>query len=164
MNKFTTTIAGLAIVAAATVAPAFAQGAFFSTQPFTFSFLPANSFTISNIPVTYNPFGGGNSSTGFLTLSGGTEQGNTVIYNNTMLSFTNNSTTFSDVVPLTTVVPLGNGSYSIASVGATSLGNQYNLVPGAPVPEASTVISFGALLALGGIAVLRRKSVAKNAA
>ena len=30
---------------------------------------------------------------------------------------------------------------------------------GAVVPEASTVVSFGALLALGGLAVLRRKSV-----
>ena len=32
-----------------------------------------------------------------------------------------------------------------------------------PVPEASTVVSFGALLTLGGLAVLRRKSV-KNVA
>ena len=165
MNKFTTTIAGLAIVAAATVAPAFAQGAFFATQPFTFAFAPANSFTLTNINVTYNPFAGGASQTGLLSLSGGTQEvGSTVIFDNTNLMFTSGTTTFADTVAQTTIVPLKNGSYSIASVGATSAGNQFNLVPGAPVPEASTVISFGALLALGGIAVLRRKSVAKNAA
>ena len=168
MNKFTTTIAGLAIVAAATVAPAFAQGNFFTTTPFTFAFAPASSFTISKIAVTYNPFGGGNASTGLLTLAGGTqESGSSVIYDNTTLTFTdmNGVNVFApENIAMTTVVPLKNGSYSIASVGATATGNTFNLVPGAPVPEASTVISFGALLALGGIAVLRRKSVAKNAA
>ena len=50
---------------------------------------------------------------------------------------------------------------SIASIGAASDGTTFNLVQA--VPEASTVVSFGALLALGGLAVLRRKSV-KNAA
>ena len=164
MNKITTTLTGLAVVAAATVAPAFAQGAFFASAPFTFAFAPANSFTISNIAVNYNPFGVGAPSTGFLTLTGGNELGSSVIYNNTLLSFTNGTTSFTDTVAQTTIVPLGNGSYSIASVGATGNGNQFNLVPGAPVPEASTVISFGALLALGGLAVLRRKSAVKNAA
>lgn len=164
MNKLTTTLAGLALVAGASIAPAFAQGSFFATQPFTFTFSPS-SFSLVSIPVTYNPFGGGASSTGALTLTGGKQEGTSVIYDNTNLLFTNATTSFTDVIGQTTVVNLGNGSYSIASVGATAKGDQYNLVPGAPaaVPEASTVISFGALLALGGLAVLRRKSVAKNA-
>ena len=55
MNKLTTTLAGLAFVAAASVAPAFAQGNFFTIGPITFSFTPANSFTVSSIPVTFNP-------------------------------------------------------------------------------------------------------------
>ena len=164
MNKLTTTLAGLAIVATASIAPAFAQGAFFATSPFTFSFTPASSFTLSAIPVVYNPISGAPQSTGFLTLSGGKEEGTSVLYDNTTLTFTGTAGTFTDLIPQTTVVPLGNGSFSIASVGATAKGDQYNLVPGAPVPEASTVISFGALLALGGLAVLRRKSVVKNAA
>lgn len=166
MNKITTTLAGLAIVAGASIAPAFAQGAFFATQPFSFTFTPANSFTLTSIPVVYNPFNGGAATTGFLSLTGGVEEGSTVVYDNTKLAFTtaSASTSFTDTVAQTTVVPLGNGSYSIASVGATAAANQFNLVPGAAVPEASTVISFGALLALGGLAVLRRKSVVKNAA
>ena len=164
MNKVTTTLAGLAIVAAATVAPAFAQGAYFATQPFTFAFAPANSFTLSSINVTYNPFGGGAPTTGLLSLTGGVQEGTSVVYDNAKLTFVNGSTTVNDTIAQTTIVPLSNGSYSIASVGATAAGNQFNLVPGAPVPEASTVISFGALLALGGLAVLRRKSAVKNAA
>ncbi len=163
MNKLTTTLAGLALVAGASIAPAFAQGAFFATQPFTFTFTPA-SFSVVAAPVVYNPFNGGTATTGFLTLAGGTEEGNTVIYDNSKLEFTSGTTTFTDMVGKTTVVDLGNNLYSIASVGATAKDNQFNLVPGAPVPEASTVISFGALLALGGLAVLRRKSVVKNAA
>ena len=166
MNKLATTLAGLALVAGASIAPAFAQGAFFASQPFTFTFTPGNtSFNVTGIAVTYNPLGGATPSTGFLTLTGGTLQsGSSVIYDNTQLAFANSTTSFSDVVAQTTVNDLGNGTFSIASVGATAKGDQYNLVPGAPVPEASTVISFGALLALGGLAVLRRKSVAKNAA
>lgn len=163
MNKLTSTLAGLALVAGASIAPAFAQGSFFATQPFVFSFTPG-SFTVAAAPVTYNPFGSTTASTGFLTLTGGTEQGTSVIYDNTQLLFKGATTTFTDTVGQTTVVNLGNNLYSIASVGATPSHDQFNLVPGAPVPEASTVLSFGALLALGGLAVLRRKTVAKSAA
>lgn len=163
MNKVTSTLAGLALVAGASIAPAFAQGSFFATSPFVFSFTPS-SFSLVSIPVNYNPLGGGTPSTGALTLTGGTQEGSSVIYDNTQLSFTNATTTFTDVIGKTTVVNLGNNTYSIASVGATAKGDQFNLVPGAPVPEASTVLSFGALLALGGLAVLRRKTVAKSAA
>ncbi len=163
MNKITTTLAGLALVAGVSIAPAFAQGAYFATAPFTFSFTPG-SFSVLSAPVVYNPFAGGAATTGFLTLTGGTEEGTSVIYDNTNLTFVGGGTTVTDTVGQTTLVPLASGSYSIASVGATAKGDQFNLVPGAPVPEASTVISFGALLALGGLAVLRRKSVVKNAA
>lgn len=163
MNKVTSTLAGLALVAGASIAPAFAQGSFFASSPFVFSFTPG-SFSLVSIPVTYNPLGGGTSSMGSLTLTGGKQENSSVIYDNTQLSFTNATTSFTDVVGQTTVVNLGNNLYSIASVGATAKGDQFNLVPGAPVPEASTVLSFGALLALGGLAVLRRKSVAKSAA
>ena len=172
MNKLTTTLAGLALVAGASIAPAFAQGAFSdlgTTPPFVFSFIgtgAGSSFSAISQAVNYNALGTTGSTPGFLTLTGGAEIDGSVVYQNTNLSF---STTkggpalFTDVIGLTTVVPLTGGNYSIASVNASASGNQYNLTA-APVPEASTVISFGALLALGGLAVLRRKSVAKNAA
>ena len=167
MNKLTTTLAGFALVAAASVAPAFAQGNFFTNGPFTFSFSPANSFTVSAIPVSYNPAGTTGTFSGFLTLTGGTGVGQGPVFTGTSLSFSptkGGTPTVTDVIPFTTVVPLGTGSYSIASVGSSALGDTFNLTGGAPVPEASTVLSFGALLALGGLAVLRRKAVVKTAA
>jgi len=51
---------------------------------------------------------------------------------------------------------------AIASLGADNAGATFNLVN--PVPEASTVVSFGALLALGGLAVVLRRKGVKNAA
>ena len=169
MNKFTTTLAGLALVAAASVAPAFAQGNFFTNGPFTFSFTPANSFTVTSIPVTFNPMTtGGANTAGFLTLTGGTGVGTGPVFAGTVLSFSptqGGAATVTDVEPLTTVVPIGNGTFSIASVGSSALGDTFNLTGGTPagVPEASTVLSFGALLALGGFAVLRRKTAAQAA-
>lgn len=167
MNKVTTILTGLAIVATASIAPAFAQGNFSTNSPFVFSFSPANSFTATDQPVLYNALGTTGFSNGFLTLTGGTEIGTSVVYSNVSLSFSptlGGMPTVTDVVPMSTVVALdGTGLYSLASVGVTAKGDNFNVV-GAPVPEASTVISFGALLALGGLAVLRRKSIVKNAA
>ena len=57
----------------------------------------------------------------------------------------------------TSTLPFGIGTKETGSV------TDAELFKNAPVPEASTVVSFGALLALGGLAVLRRKSV-QNAA
>ena len=168
MNKLATTLAGLALVAGASVAPAFAQGAFdnIGLPVFVFTFAPAGGFSAINQTVNYNPVAGGlgTQGTGLLTLTSSTGSASSLIFSNTTLSFSQGGTTlFTDTVPTTTIVPLGNGNFSIASVNGTASGDQYNLTA-APVPEASTVISFGALLALGGLAVLRRKSLAKNAA
>lgn len=164
MNKLTTTLAGLALVAGASIAPAFAQGSFTTPGPFVFSFAPS-TFTVSNIAVTFNPMSGGTSVMGLLSLTGGTEVGTSNFYTGTALTFTGGGTTVTDT-GLTSIVsqnPL-SGQYTITSNGPSAAGNSYVLANGAPVPEASTVISFGALLALGGLAVLRRKSVVKNAA
>ncbi len=166
MNKVTSTLAGLALVAGASIAPAFAQGAFSDLStgtPFVFSFTPTG-FTATNQLVNYNPLNGGVKTTGLLSLTG---SGSGDLFTNTALSFvpTGGGAGFTDTVPQTTIVPLSNGNFSIASVNATGAGDQYNLTAtAAAVPEASTVLSFGALLALGGLAVLRRKTVAKNAA
>ena len=164
MNKITTSLAGQALVAGASIAPAFAQGAFnnIGLPTFVFTFTPTGFSAVNQI-VNYNPVVGGlgTQGTGFLTLT--SSMGTGALFQNTTLSFSQGGTTlFTDTVPNTTIVPVGN-TYSIASVNGTVKGDQYNLVA-APVPEASTVISFGALLALGGLAVLRRKSVVKNAA
>lgn len=72
----------------------------------------------------------------------------------------------------TTGVSLGNGTQAFTfggtvpgfTLGSSSgffpvSGGSGSLTTSNPVPEASTVVSFGALLALGGLAVLRRKSV-----
>ena len=164
MNKLTTTLAGLALVAAASAVPAFAQGSFTSPS-FTFSFAPANSFTVANQMVTYNPFGTTTTSTGFLTLTGGTEIGTAPVYSGTVLSFSptlGGTPTVTDTIPFVTLVSTPAG-YMLGG-GPTTANNSVNLVNGAPVPEASTVLSFGALLALGGFAVLRRKTAVQNAA
>ena len=167
MNKITATAAGLAIVAAASIAPAFAQGSFTTAGPFVFAFSPTNSFTVTNLPVAYNPFGGGAASAGFLTLSGGSGMGMGPVFSNTNLSFSptlGGAATVTDVVPFSFVVPVPGNGYGISSFGPTANQNSFNLRGGNPVPEASTVLSFGALLALGGFAVLRRKSAVQSAA
>ncbi len=166
MNKLTSTLAGLALVAGASIAPAFAQGAFSNLStgaPFVFSFTPTG-FTAINQLVNYNPANGGVKTTGLLSLTG-TASSSSDIFTNTLLSFTptGGGAGFTDTVPLTVIFPLSDGQYTIDSTQATGAGDQYNLTAAA-VPEASTVLSFGALLALGGLAVLRRKSVAKSAA
>ena len=164
MNKLTTTLAGLALVAAASAVPAFAQGSF-TTSNFTFSFTPANSFTVANQLVSYNPLGTTTTSTGFLTLTGGTELGTAPVYSGVSLSFSptlGGTPTVTDVIPFATLVSTPAG-YMLGG-GPTAAGDSINLNGGAPVPEASTVLSFGALLALGGFAVLRRKTAVQNAA
>ncbi len=167
MNKVTSTLAGLALVAGASIAPAFAQGAFSNTTPFTFAFTPT-SFSVNNALVNYNPVGGGAASTGFLTLTGGTKVDSSSFYQNINLSFATTSggtPAFTDVIGAANVPfnPIA-GNYDINSINASAKGDQFNLSNGSPVPEASTVLSFGALLALGGLAVLRRKTVVNNAA
>ena len=163
MNKLATTLAGLALVAGASIAPAFAQN-FSANGPFTFTFSPT-VLAVNNIAASYNQVSGP-TILGTLSLTGGKSTNGTTFTGNT-LTFTGTSGgTFTDTETNVTafVNSFGNGTFLIS--GAVPTGT-FTLLPGtatAPVPEASTVISFGALLALGGLAVLRRKSVAKNAA
>lgn len=165
MNKITSTLAGLAIVATASVAPAFAQGNLFNPPGnFTFFFSGAgnNSFFATSQSVGFNPAGGGATTTAAFSLTG-TRVDSTNIFNVTSLVISpTNDGVFVETNPLQFLVStLPSGSTFVGSLGASSDGTSINL--SSPVPEASTVISFGALLALGGLAVLRRKGV-KNAA
>ncbi len=172
MNKLTTTLAGLALVAGASIAPAFAQGSFTTNGPFTFTFTPTTTFSVTNLPVAFNSNTDGTTS-GFLNLFGGTEVGTSAFYRNVNLSFSptiGGASTITDTLNFATVngpSPVDN-TFAISSVGISAKGDSFNLTGGTPtapaVPEASTVISFGALLALGGVAVLRRKAAVKNAA
>lgn len=178
MNKLTTTFAGLAIVAAASVAPAFAQtgsqGNFFTPGPFQFSFIgtpgtAGSSFFVNAIPVTENTLDTSGVKTGLLTLTGGKEMDGSPLYTGVTLTFVpnNGAPTVTDTFNYVALANTGAQGYGIANFGVGNSGSTFNLIQGQvtpAVPEASTVISFGALLALGGLAVLRRKSVAKNAA
>jgi len=171
MNKITATLAGLALVAGASVAPAMAQGNLFSPPgTFTFSMPTATTFSASGNNDSFNPTGSTATQTVGFTLSGTRIDSSGVFMLNSLVitpvgstspTFTFNPTnnpldfSFTNI----TGVPV-----AIASLGADNTGTTFNLVGGAPVPEASTTVSFGALLALGGLAlVLRRKGV-KNAA
>ena len=175
MNKFTTTLAGLALVAGASIAPAFAQGNFSTPGPFLFTFIgtpgtAGSSFLIDAIPVSYAAFGTSVVTTGNLTLFGGSEIDGGPLYSGVKLSFVPTGGTTATVTDSFAYTIEGNtvaDGYGFANFNKGVDGSNFNLLQGhtAPaVPEASTVISFGALLALGGLAVLRRKSVAKNAA
>ncbi len=172
MNKLTTTLAGLALVAGASIAPAFAQGNFSTPGPFQFTFIgtpgvAGSSFLINAIPVSYNPLNSVQTLSGLLTLSGGKEIGTGPLYSGVNLSFTPTggaTPTVTDTFAFTAAVNTVTSGYGFANFNVGANGSNFNLLQGQPVPEASTVISFGALLALGGLAVLRRKSVAKNAA
>ena len=165
MNKLTTTLAGLALVAAASAVPAFAQGTF-TAAPFTFSFTPANSFTVANQAVNYNPLGTTTIIPGFLTLSGGTIlSAGSPVYSGVKLSFSptvGGTATVTDTFNYAVLASTPTGY--VLTGGPTATGDSVDLTSGAPVPEASTVLSFGALLALGGFAVLRRKTAVQNAA
>lgn len=179
MNKITTTLAGLALVAGASIAPVFAQtgsqGNFFTPGPFQFSFIgtpgtAGSSFLVNAIPVTFNTLDTTGIKNGLLTLSGGKEIDGGPLYSGVTLSFVPNGggAVTTDTFNFVALANTGTQGYGIANFGVGNSGSTFNLIQGmatpAAVPEASTVISFGALLALGGLAVLRRKSVAKNAA
>jgi len=170
MNKITSILAGIATVAAVSVAPAFAQGNLFSPPgTFTFAMPTATTFTATGSNDSYNPVSSTTTQTVGFTLTG-TEVGTSSTYLLNSLIIGSNATNAS----LFTYNPTNNALYftfsstpgtptSVASLGADNTSTTFNLVA-APVPEASTTISFGALLALGGLAlVLRRKGV-KNAA
>lgn len=178
MNKITTSLLAGVALAAIAVAPASAQTVVpnsFSnvgnSLP-TFSFGPGNStYSLTNAAAAFNPGNGGTSTLGTLSLMGsGLVAGTTYQYTTTALTFvpttaggtTLNETGASSVQVFqgqTTFSALGTAGFS----GSGNTGDRLNLAYAAtaPVPEASTVISFGALLALGGLAVLRRKSVAR---
>lgn len=169
MNKITSTLAGLVLVAGASVVPAFAQGSLFNSPgsafSFTYSGFGTSSFIATSGSVGFNPVGSIASSTASFALTGTQVSG--VLYQVTSLVFTPaGGVAFIEVNPLQfTVVGLSTGSLSVASVGSASDGTAFNLA--APVPEASTVVSFGVLLALGGLAVVaakRKKMNVKTAA
>lgn len=173
MNKITSTLAGLALVAGASIAPAMAQGNLFS-PPGTFTILPtvATLFSASGSNVGFNPVGSATNGTATFALTGTQVSG--VLFQVTNLTVTPSvGTPFTETAAsgmggtpfLFTVVPTTGGNFSVASVGAAADGTTFNLVGGAPaVPEASTTVSFGALLALGGLAVVLRRKGVKNAA
>ncbi len=177
MNKITTSILAGVALAALAAAPASAQSTFSNvagTPLPAFSFGPGNTtYTLSGATAAYNPTNGA-AIFGTLSLSGsGLVAGSTYNYNTTNLVFTQNGTggaVFNESGPtnvsLYTSPTTGVTSYTFSALdggfsGSGHTGDRLNLSYVAAVPEASTVISFGALLALGGLAVLRRKSVAR---
>ena len=168
MNKLTSTLAGLAVLAAVSAVPASAQ-TFTANGPFTFSLSPT-TFSVNDISASFNPMNGP-AETGTLSIIGGTSTNGTDFTGST-LTFLTGGSTVSESIPDVFVNPIaGTGTDFIsgfAPPAGFSSGFTLALEPGtpnsSPVPEASTVLSFGALLALGGLAVLRRKTVAKSAA
>jgi hypothetical protein len=172
MNKITSTLAGLAIVASASIAPAMAQGNLFSPPgTFTFTGLGTSNFSATGTGETFNPLMGTPVTPVGFSLTGTGANGSTSIFNLGTLTITGANVggaginSFTETGPLTFVVAgLGAGGVGIASLGAAADGTTFNLVGGAPVPEASTTVSFGALLALGGLAVVLRRKGVKNAA
>lgn len=178
MNKITTSLLAGVALAALAVAPASAQQV--SPNVFTnvgnalptFSFGPGNStYSLTNAPAAFNPGSvGSNPILGTLSLMGSNlVAGSSYQYVTTNLVFVPNGggTTFNETGASSVQLFQGTTSFSaLGPAGFTStdgsghIGDRLNLSYAA-VPEASTVISFGALLALGGLAVLRRKSVAR---
>lgn len=168
MNKIIPILAGVALAAAvATPASAGIFAPLGNSAP-VFAFTPPgmSGYTLTAAPVTYyTGFGQGAVGTaGTLNITGtNLLAGSTYTYLNSTLNFspTQSGTDFSPAFTETgaTSVALVNGGTFISGAGL-SRGDFLNLNY-APVPEASTVVSFGALLALGGVALLRRKSVAR---
>ncbi len=174
MNKITTSILAGVALAALAAAPASADNGIFAplgTAAPVFAFSPVgtfNGYTLTAAPVTYYTGIGGPASfgtTGTLSITAtGLIAGTSYSYSTSTLNFTPTagqgagaSAAFSETGA--TSVNLVNGSTFISGAGLSR--NDFLNLSYAPVPEASTVISFGALLALGGLAVLRRKSVAR---
>ncbi len=157
MNKITSTLAGIAIVAAASIVPASAQ-AFLPSNSGTFSFVGANSFKLTGVATKFVDFSTGQIYTGTAYVFGGT---NSAALPNV---YTGADLVFASPLVFDTgaaVLTFSGGKVTVSS--GSGFKDAFKFTATAPVPEASTVVSFGALLALGGLAVLRRKSV-KNAA
>ena len=174
MNKLTSTLAGLAIAATASVVPAFAQGNLFSPPgSFTFTTSGAGVLTATGTGETFNPIAAGTTpiTPVSFTLIGSSIGGSTIFFNLTSLVVTGANVggagvnTFTETGALTfSALAPPSGGVAISSIGAAADGTTFNLVS-APVPEASTVVSFGALLALGGLALVtaRRKKMNTSA-
>ena len=175
MNKTISTFAGLALVASAGIAPAFAGGAFSPSASGTFTATPT-SFTLTGVSTSYFDFSSGILYAGTAKVVGGTaEIGNPNAFDGSTLDFTGTET-FPTPSPTIFTLPTDIGTAVLTFTGAgpsqvvtVSAGKTFSNAfkfgdykDPAPVPEASTVASFGVLLALGSLAVLRRKS-AKNA-
>ena len=174
MNKITSTLAGIALATGVGIAPAFAQAptpGFLFTPPngsssFTFSGAGTSSFIATSGSVGFNPSGTGATTTTSFSLTGTLISGS--LYQVTSLTFNPaGGVPNIEVNPLQfTVFSLPSGAVSLASVGSATDGTGFNLLS-APVPEASTVVSFGGLLALGGLALAaakRKKTGVKTAA
>ena len=172
MNKITRILLGtasaVALAAGVSVAPASANGIYVnpSASSSTFNFTPGSSFSLFTTPAQFVDFGTGTTTSGQLTLSGsGYESGSSFVFDATSLLFSSTGGSVSETGKST--VTFSNGKVSITSFGPSFSGSgstgDYVNVSAPAVPEASTFLSFGALLGLGGLAVLRRKSV-KNAA
>jgi hypothetical protein len=168
MNKITSTLAGLALVAGASIAPAFAQdnGGNLFAPPGNFSFTTTGTgLSASGTGESFNSATGGTTTPVSFTLMGTQVSG--TVFSVTNFSVFTGATTLdaldgnSGLLFVASINPTTGGQF-ISSIGASRGGTTFNLTN--PVPEASTTVSFGVLLALGGLAVvLRRKSV-KNAA
>ena len=174
MNKIASALAGLAVVAGASLTPAFAQGAFTSNpgSPASFTFSPA-SFTLTGAPADFFD-GMGTFTDGTVDLtSTSTASGPNFSYNTTLNFQPSGGKAFAPETGVALVTFNGTGAARTVTFSNENIqgfgpnGNTLNLsypTPAtAPVPEAGTALSFGALLVLGGVAVLRRKAV-KNAA
>lgn len=161
MNKLISTFAGLAFAAGIGVAPAFAQGSLF-TPPGTFTFAFTNlgtpNFVANGNSVGFNPIAGGPSTTASFALTGTQISG--ALYQVTSLVFTPaGGVAFTEINPLQfVVVTPPAGGLAVASIGAASDGTTFNLF--SPVPEASTTVSLGLMLAFGGcgLGLARRRA------
>ena len=174
MNKTTRTILGtaaaVALAAGVSVAPASAGGIYINptSSSSTFNFNPGTSYSLFTTPAEFVNFGTGTTTSGQLTLSGsGFESGTSFVFDATTLLFSPTGGGSAVTETGKSTVTFSSGKVSITSFGPSFSGSgstgDYVNVSAPAVPEASTFLSFGALMTLGGLAVLRRKSV-KNAA
>jgi len=173
MNKITSTLTGLALAATASVVPAFAQGNLFS-PPGSFTFVTSGAtLTATGTGETFNQTAVGSApiTPVSFTLTGSSIGGSSTFYNLTSLVINGANVggagvnTFTETGALTfSALAPPSGGVAISSIGAAADGTTFNLVS-APVPEASTVVSFGALLALGGLVLVtaRRKKMNTSA-
>jgi len=179
MNKITQKLLGtasaLALVAGCGAAPAFAGGFFqdkstpgVGTFSFTNSSPSTATFSLTNAPAKFvDGIAGDPVLTGTFSLTSsmaGYEAGSTkYIFDNTTLNFVSGNKTITETGKTKVTFTGGFATLTnftkFAGSGYSNDGFRLGKFAPAPVPEASTVVSFGALLALGGLAVLRRKSV-----